>query len=31
MQHLKKAVQIFLEIGEESGAMMPEVWKLVEW
>jgi hypothetical protein len=30
MSHLKKAVSIFSEIGEE-GKMQPEIWKLVEW
>ncbi len=30
MSHLKKAVTIFAEVGEE-GEMQPEVWKLAEW
>ena len=30
MRHLKRAVALFAAIGE-SGAMEPEVWKLVEW
>lgn len=30
MAHLKKAVAIFAEVGEE-GDMRPEIWKLVEW
>ena len=30
MTHLKAAVAIFAEVGEE-GVMLPEVWKLVEW
>ena len=31
MAHLKQAVAIFAEIGEDAGAMQPEIWKLVEW
>ncbi len=31
MQHLKQAVAIFAEIGEDEGEMQPEIWKLVEW
>jgi DNA-binding SARP family transcriptional activator/predicted ATPase len=31
MEHLKQAVAIFAEIGLESGEMLPEIWKLVEW
>jgi hypothetical protein len=31
MELLKVAARIFSEVGEESGGMMPEVWKLVEW
>ena len=31
MSHLKHAVTIFAEIGEEMEAMQPEIWKLVEW
>ena len=31
MGHLKQAVAIFAEIGEEAGTMQPEIWKLVEW
>ncbi|MDQ3894287.1 MAG: tetratricopeptide repeat protein [Actinomycetota bacterium] len=30
MAHLKRAVALFAEVGEE-GAMQPEIWKLVEW
>jgi DNA-binding SARP family transcriptional activator len=30
MAHLKHAVEIFAEIGEE-GELQPEIWKLVEW
>ena len=31
MAHLKQAVAIFAEIGEEAGTIQPEIWKLVEW
>ena len=31
MAHLKQAVTIFAEIGVESGALQPEIWKLAEW
>ena len=31
MEHLKQAVAIFADIGEDAGAMQPEIWKLVEW
>jgi DNA-binding SARP family transcriptional activator/Tfp pilus assembly protein PilF len=31
MAHLKRAVTIFAEIGVESGALQPEIWKLAEW
>ena len=31
MAHLKQAVTIFADIGEEAGTMQPEIWKLVEW
>ncbi|NJN44827.1 MAG: AAA family ATPase [Anaerolineae bacterium] len=31
MYHLKKAVEIFAEIGGEIGTYEPEVWKLTEW
>lgn len=31
MPHLKQAVTIFAEIGAETGAPQPEIWKLVEW
>jgi len=30
MAHLKQAVEIFAEIGEE-GELQPEIWKLAEW
>ncbi len=31
MIHLKQAVRIYADIGEQSGDWQPEVWKLVEW
>ena len=31
MEHLKRAVTIFAEVGDGEGGMQPEVWKLVEW
>jgi tetratricopeptide (TPR) repeat protein len=31
MVHLKNAVTIFAEIGQEAGDWQPEIWKLVEW
>jgi tetratricopeptide (TPR) repeat protein len=31
MNHLKRAVAIFAEIGADAGEMQPEIWKLVEW
>jgi len=31
MAHLKQAVATFADIGQEAGAMQPEIWKLVEW
>ena len=31
MAHLKQAVAIFAEIGEDAGSMQPEIWKLAEW
>ncbi len=31
MAQLKMAVAIFAEIGEDAGAMQPEIWKRVEW
>lgn len=31
MEHLKRAVAIFAEVGDGEGGMQPEVWKLVEW
>jgi hypothetical protein len=31
MEHLKRAVTLFAEVGDGEAAMQPEVWKLVEW
>jgi DNA-binding SARP family transcriptional activator len=31
MSHLKQAVAIFSEVGQEAGEIQPEIWKLVEW
>jgi tetratricopeptide (TPR) repeat protein len=31
IQHLKKSVVIFAEIGDNAGDLYPEVWKLVDW
>jgi predicted ATPase/DNA-binding SARP family transcriptional activator len=31
MSHLKQAVSIFSEVGQEAGEIQPEIWKLVEW
>jgi DNA-binding SARP family transcriptional activator len=31
MLHLRQAVAIYAEIGEQAGAWQPEVWKLSEW
>jgi hypothetical protein len=31
MEHLKRAVTIFAEIGGQPEELRPEVWKLVEW
>ena len=31
MSHLKQAVKIYAEIGEQAGSWQPEIWKLVEW
>jgi hypothetical protein len=30
MEHLKRAVEIFAEVGER-GELQPEIWELVEW
>ena len=31
MAHLKEAVAIFAEIGQQTDTVRPEIWKLVEW
>ena len=31
MEHLKRAVALFAEIGGRPGELRPDVWKLVEW
>ncbi len=31
MDHLKRAVALFAEIGGRPGELEPEIWKLVEW
>ena len=31
MSHLKEAVTIFSEVGQEAGEVQPEIWKLLEW
>lgn len=31
MEHLKRAVALFAEIGGRPGELEPEIWKLVEW
>jgi len=31
MEHLKRAVAIFADIGGGAGVPEPEIWKLVEW
>ena len=31
MEHLKRGVAIFAEVGGASGRARPEIWKLVEW
>ena len=31
MDHLKRAVALFAEVGAGPGDLQPEVWKLVEW
>ncbi len=31
MEHLKRAVGLFAEVGARPGDLQPEVWKLVEW
>lgn len=31
MEHLKRAVALFAEVGGRPGELRPDVWKLVEW
>lgn len=31
MQHLKRTVAIFSEVGADDVTRLPEVWKLVSW
>jgi tetratricopeptide (TPR) repeat protein len=31
IEHLKKSVVIFAEIGDNAEDLNPEVWKLVDW
>ncbi len=31
LEHLRRAVALFAEIGGRPGALEPEIWKLVEW
>ena len=31
LEHLKRAVTLFAEIGGRPGELEPEIWKLVEW
>jgi tetratricopeptide (TPR) repeat protein len=31
MDHLKRAVALFAEVGGRPGALEPEIWKLVAW
>ena len=31
IEHLKRAVAIFAEVGGQPGELEPEIWKLVEW
>jgi len=31
MEHLKRAVALFAEVGGRPGELEPEIWKLVEW
>ena len=31
MEHLKRAVAIFADVGGRPGEFEPEIWKLVEW
>ena len=31
LDHLKRAVTLFAEVGGRPGELEPEIWKLVEW
>ena len=31
MDHLKRAVAIFTEVGADEATRLPEIWKLVSW
>jgi tetratricopeptide (TPR) repeat protein len=31
LEHLKRAVTLFAEVGGRPGELEPEIWKLVEW
>jgi tetratricopeptide (TPR) repeat protein len=31
MEHLKRAVAIFADIGGQPDELRPEIWKLIEW
>jgi hypothetical protein len=31
MEHLKRAVAIFSEVGSDERTRLPEIWKLVSW
>jgi DNA-binding SARP family transcriptional activator/Tfp pilus assembly protein PilF len=31
MEHLKRAVAIFAEVGGQPDELQPEIWKLIEW
>jgi DNA-binding SARP family transcriptional activator len=31
MEHLKRAVTIFAEVGGQPGELQPEIWMLIEW
>jgi DNA-binding SARP family transcriptional activator/Tfp pilus assembly protein PilF len=31
MEHLKRAVAIFAEVGGQADELQPEIWKLIEW
>ena len=31
MEHLKRAVTIFAEVGGQPNELQPEIWKLIEW